>query len=286
MPKVNFSEIYYKTYFLSRNKYFIKTIENTFSISSNQETVRLLKREDLDQIPSGYKYLHIGFVQVSIKPLTRIGLNTSALGCLRDYRNLYFKNSLLGLIEANLSNGLVFFNVGSNFSISLTDPNILDCLTLNLITSEYEMKLEIENLSITYRFYYKAMTTVSLRVKLTTSKRLTTLFMANLKNNYITPKKLKWDEINMSEKWTLDQVIETKEVQNFEANRIIETPDGNVEVYFSTSRRITIDKGISTSDISTSEKKKAQSRSTDIAYAMYELIRSKPEINIIDFDEF
>ena len=42
-------------------------------------------------------------------------------------------------------------------------------------------------------------------------------------------------------------MIEPKEVQNFEVNRIIETPDGNVEVYFSTSRRIMIDRRISTS---------------------------------------
>ena len=70
MPKINFSNIYYKSYFLSRNKYFIKTIEKTFGTSSNQETVHLLKREDLDQLLSGYKYWHIGFVQISIKPLT------------------------------------------------------------------------------------------------------------------------------------------------------------------------------------------------------------------------
>ena len=84
----------------------------------------------------------------------------------------------------------------------------------------------------------------------------------------------------------LDQVIEPKKVQNFEANRIIKTPDKNVEVYFSTSRRIIIDWIISTSDIPTSEKEKAQSRSSNIAYAMYEPVRSKPKINIIDFDEF
>ena len=71
-----------------------------------------------------------------------------------------------------------------------------------------------------------------------------------------------------------------------EASRIIETLDGNVEVYFSTSRRIIIDRRISISDIPTSEKEKAQSRSLDIAYAMYEPVRSKSKINIIDFDEF
>ena len=42
MPKVNFSEIYHKTYILSKNKYFVKTIEKTFSISSNQEMIHLL----------------------------------------------------------------------------------------------------------------------------------------------------------------------------------------------------------------------------------------------------
>ena len=61
----------------------------------------------------------------------------------------------------------------------------------------------------------------------------------------------------MPEKWTLDQAIKPKKIQNFEADRIIETPEKNVEVYFSTSRRIMIDRKISTFDIPTSEKKKA-----------------------------
>ena len=62
------------------------------------------------------------------------------------------------------------------------------------------MKSGTENLSVIYRIYYKAMTIVSFGVKLAISKGLTTLFMVNSKNNYITPKRLKWDEISMLEK--------------------------------------------------------------------------------------
>ena len=49
-----------------------------------------------------FSYLHIGMVQVSIKPLTRKGINTSVLMCLRDARFKNFKDSILGMITASL----------------------------------------------------------------------------------------------------------------------------------------------------------------------------------------
>ena len=54
--------------------------------------------------------LHIGMVQVAIKPLTRKGINTSVLMCLRDARFKNFKDSILSMITASLYDGLVYFN--------------------------------------------------------------------------------------------------------------------------------------------------------------------------------
>lgn len=80
----------------------------------------------------GYKFLHIGLVQVAVKPLTRDGLNTSLLLCLRDKRHLRFNDSLLGYITSTLSEWPVYFNIFPNFSVSPLDHTILKTLTLNI----------------------------------------------------------------------------------------------------------------------------------------------------------
>jgi len=53
-----------------------------------------------------YKYLHIGCVQVAVKPLVREGLNASILMCLRDTRHNNFHDSLIGIVETSLGHGL------------------------------------------------------------------------------------------------------------------------------------------------------------------------------------
>ena len=50
--------------------------ENTHSIGSQTETIELLKPRDIEILKrENFKILHIGAIQVAIKPLTRLGLN-------------------------------------------------------------------------------------------------------------------------------------------------------------------------------------------------------------------
>jgi hypothetical protein len=88
----------------------------------------------------GYKFLHIGSVQVAVKPLTRLGINASVLLCLRDARILNFRISILGMIQSSLYAGPIHFNVFPNLSLSLDDVNMLKALTLNVLTSGYDME--------------------------------------------------------------------------------------------------------------------------------------------------
>ena len=140
LPRLYANELYHKAKFCFRSTNYIKTIEKTLSIRTAQEIIHLLSQEDLKEILTEFKYLHLGFVQVAVKPLTRKGLNTFILGCLKDCKNLNFADSLLGLIKASLAEGPVFFNVEPNFSVSLIDQNIIDSLVLNLQTSGFDMK--------------------------------------------------------------------------------------------------------------------------------------------------
>ena len=156
-----------------------------------------------------YKYLHLGLVQAAVKPLTREGLNTSVLFCLRDKRQLRYKDSLLGTIETSLSNGPVYFDCYPNFTVSLSDQNILDTLTLDVKIHNYTMKLESLPLAVIYRVHYKdivsAFNTKALR---TSSKGETVLLQIDLsKANYHVPKTSNWEDIFLLEKWQPQEAV-------------------------------------------------------------------------------
>ena len=70
-----------------------------------------------DFLAKKFSYLHIGLVQVAIKPLTRKGINASVLMCLRDARCKVFSDSILGMITASLYDGPIYFNCYPNISI-------------------------------------------------------------------------------------------------------------------------------------------------------------------------
>jgi two-component SAPR family response regulator len=89
--------------------YTIKTVEQIVSLNKEYETIKLFSKDSIEKYKQKYSFIHIGLVQVTIKPLTRQGLNKSVLLCLRDGRHLRFKDSLLGSIESSLYEGPCIF---------------------------------------------------------------------------------------------------------------------------------------------------------------------------------
>jgi hypothetical protein len=106
-----------------------------------------------------------------------------------------------------------------------------------LQTSGFDLEPGSENISVTYRIYYKAMTSLAPCAKQYTPKGLSTLLQANPRNNIITPKALKWEEIRLPEKWTLTQAVEPQTLEQTEVQSISKTADGDVEVAFSSKRK-------------------------------------------------
>ena len=105
----------------------------------------------------GFKYIHIGLVQVGIKPLTKEGLNTSIFVVLRDARFTNFRYSLLSSIESSLCSGPISFNYFSNFTISLNDQNILQSLILQIKTLNYNMLAGSIPAALVFKVHYNAM---------------------------------------------------------------------------------------------------------------------------------
>ena len=138
IPKVDTKTVY-KTSFVESAFHFVEQI---FSISKTHEKCCLFSKRNINKFIAAKKfsYLHIGMVQVAIKPLTRKGINAFVLMCLRDARFKNFKDSILGMITASLYDGLVYFNCYLDLTLTLDDPNIVKALTLNIVSSGYHME--------------------------------------------------------------------------------------------------------------------------------------------------
>jgi hypothetical protein len=155
IPKLSHKDIY--TSWLKstwKSEYSVKTVEQTFAISGNNSTFQLFNKKFIENSKAkDYRFLHVGSVQVAIKSLTRLGINTYVLLCLRDARFINFIISILGMIQSSLFNGPIHFDVFPNLTLSLDDINILKALTLNVLTSGYDMEEGSRPLAIIYRIY-------------------------------------------------------------------------------------------------------------------------------------
>ena len=74
--------------------------------------------------------------------------------CLHDARFKNFKDSILGMINAFLYDGPVYFSCYPDLTLALDDPNIIKALTLNIASSGYHMEEGSKPFALIYRIYY------------------------------------------------------------------------------------------------------------------------------------
>ena len=113
IPKVDTKAVY-KTSWAENafySAYKVRIVEQTFSISKTHETCCLFSKKNInDFLTKKFSYMHIGLVQVAVKPLTQKGINASVLMCLQDARFKVFSDSILGMITTSMYDGPVYFN--------------------------------------------------------------------------------------------------------------------------------------------------------------------------------
>ena len=108
--------IYQQGNFEFSQNYSIKTEEKTISLNQNFESLQLLNQNNtINYHRKKFNYIHIGLVQVAIKPLFRLDLDISVFVYLRDIRSSKFTDSVLSMIDSNLANDLVYFNCFPTF---------------------------------------------------------------------------------------------------------------------------------------------------------------------------
>ena len=144
--------------FQTENK--VKIVERAYAISKNKEECLLFKKKEMKEFRNkGYKFIHLGLIQVGIKPLTRRGINAAVLLRLFDGRFTDYKQGMLGMVEASLSKDPIHFNCNPDLTISLDDGAPKKSLTLKINTSGYQMIEGSHPLALAYKIYHKLLKT-------------------------------------------------------------------------------------------------------------------------------
>ncbi|GAV65014.1 LOW QUALITY PROTEIN: MP domain-containing protein, partial [Cephalotus follicularis] len=246
-PKVSNEEIYkYNPFNLFNFTERIQTIEKTIKITKTQQNMQLLDAKTIKELAKFF-YIHFALVQVTIKPLTRQGLNTSALACLRD-AHLNFDDSLIGVIETSLCNGPAHFDEYPDLTISLTDKNIFEYLKINIKLHGYNILSGSEIIVIIHHVHYKCDTHVPvnfstcpceprgfLSVINLTKGETTIMKCASNDSNILILQKIKWSDINIPEDWSLQfdtLTFKPENIENTFLHSIIQIEDGTVKIRF------------------------------------------------------
>ncbi|KAL6316353.1 hypothetical protein AAG906_017990 [Vitis piasezkii] len=222
LPKVSKQEIYKKGTFKFFTDYTIKTSEMTVSLEQDDQVIRLLDKVSIDKHKrDGYNFIHFGMIQVAAKPLTRLGLNTAIVMCLRDNRHLEYRDSIIGAIR-------------------ISDADILDSVVLHIKTHGFKIKPGNSPVSIITRFAYKSMnTSVGSGALCTSPKGETTYFHSDMldKSDFIIPKKILWKDVDFPENWHFANAVPAIAQRSESIEQIVQYPDGGGELVFSKSFR-------------------------------------------------
>ena len=247
IPKVPTTQVYKssswslkKTF---KTDYHVRTIEQIYNISKEYETCYLLSPAAVKaHREKHHKFLHIGLVQVGVKPLIREGLNNSILMAFRDIRLLRFDDSILGTMESSLSGRPVHFDCFPNLTVSLDNPHILKVLTLNIKTHGTLMLHGTRQLALIYRVYYMCMrTNMSIQAIDKRKAGETTLIQTpDVRSTVQVPRTLKWFEVTFLSHWTIDnenyQLQIQNPVRNPDLDFVHQLADGTIRLSFDQSR--------------------------------------------------
>ncbi|KAL5193846.1 polyprotein [Glycine soja] len=260
--------------------YIIKTVENNIPLGQDiGEEFHLLSKNSIYEHSQKYKYLHIGCVQVAIKPLIDMGIDAIVLMCLRDIRHNKFEDSLIGTVKTSLGQGPVYFNCYPNKTVSLMDINILDSLFLNIHFHGLDMKEGSIPAALIYRIQYKVMNTCASRVLLQPQKGETTLFITDMTKANVSLKRIiKWDEVTLPEKWVMEKATPSDPQPAPIIEDIKQDNSGKVEITF--NRRNSF-----SSRIEASRSEYESARRKQIQDKFYEFV-GRVKVNVLFFDWF
>ena len=103
MPRMDIDTLYKIGLFEFKKAYSVKTHEEAISLQSGMQTVGMINPIAIaSHLKANYRFMHLGLVQVAIKPSLKTGVNAPIYLALRDKRLRHYKSSLLAVIQTNV----------------------------------------------------------------------------------------------------------------------------------------------------------------------------------------
>nr|KYP59664.1 polyprotein [Cajanus cajan] len=227
IPIVKKCEVYKQHSIWSISQDEIHTLEYSYPGTKTNKILNLIEQTLLDEhIRKGYNFMHLGLIQVAVKPNYRLGINSPILLLLRDIRMKQFQDSIIAILESNLHDGPAFFNCYPNFSMDIKNEKTSKSLKLYVKIPDEILDEESGPIQIIVRIYYK-ITKIDYNYKALRSspKNETVLVEANLKKSSIQiPRRLSHAEVisKIPEDWLLEDIIEEPKIYNTQIREIIQ----------------------------------------------------------------
>ena len=215
MPKIKTKKVFKIPIFEYKRDYVIEKVEKDVRIQGSCTSFVIMDSNIVTQYQIYYGYLHLGLVQVAVKPLTRLRSDFPILICLRDRRHINFHDSVLAVLETNLQSGPAYFNYFPNYSVSLGDGLAKEFLALNIEVPSDKFVQGTSLISVTYRLCCKVSNSVFGAGAIRQSPvNETVMIQVNAQNaSKITKKRLKHDQITFPEEWLQERYSPPPEPQ-------------------------------------------------------------------------
>lgn len=152
------------------------------------------------------RYVHIGLIQITITALFRQGLDTPILAVVFDKRLSNPLQSMIGGIQSNLVNGIVWFNIKPNFFLSITDRNIENSVKIKIQLKNLSMDHNSQDLAIQWRTIHELTRLPQTSTK-DLDKNIVELFEPRPFDTEIQPTLLHWKDLEIPKQWLFNNFV-------------------------------------------------------------------------------
>jgi hypothetical protein len=154
----------------------------------------------------------------------------------------------MGVIQTSLCHGPVYFDTYPDLTLSFSDRNLFEAITLKLQTKGYNFLKGSNTIGVIYRIHYKVMNIICPNAILHSNPGKTVVIDSNcLNTNIAVPRLIKWEEIEFPDEWTIDQAVPPTAVTDNQVDQIVQNNDGDVVISFAPNQvsRLTLPRSMS-----------------------------------------
>eukprot|EP01018_Ginkgo_biloba_P011616 Gb_40216 [translate_table: standard] len=216
LPSLKPSDVYAKlSVFHLQASTSIHVCESVVPVVNEEDMqifIPILNRNELSRfVKKGYKFIHLGLLQIVVIPLFRNGIGAKLLlGSFNLRHTKSVTNYIISAMETSLHDGPVYHNAFPNFPVSLIDPHINQVLKIFLKTQGIHMLPGSHSLALQYRFMYRTPNTLTLAAKNGRQIGQTIVMHSSTNSIQITHEVITWDKVSFLENWLIHISLERK----------------------------------------------------------------------------